>query len=64
MVGKCVHTSFWQRSGSVPNNNIFEIDSYEIDSAEFLTHAHRAKPEKADAPGQRLAGLMQQIQRR
>lgn len=36
MAGKGVHTSFWQRSGSVPNNNIFEIDSYEIDSTQFL----------------------------
>ncbi len=36
MAGKGVHTSFWQRSGSVPNNNIFEIDSYEIDSTQYL----------------------------
>lgn len=32
MEGHGVHTSFWQRGGSNPNNNIFEIDSYEIDS--------------------------------
>lgn len=37
MAGKGVHTSFWQRSGSVPNNNIFEIDSYEIDSTQYLS---------------------------
>lgn len=37
MAGKGVHTSFWQRSGSVPNNNIFEIDSYEIDSKQYLS---------------------------
>ena len=36
MAGKGVHTSFWQRGGSVPNNNIFEIDSYEIDSTQYL----------------------------
>ena len=36
MAGKGVHTSSWQRSGAVPNNNIFEIDSYEIDSTQFL----------------------------
>lgn len=36
MAGKGVHTSFWQRSGFVPNNNIFEIDSYEIDSTQYL----------------------------
>jgi len=36
MAGKGVHTSFWQRGGTVPNNNIFEIDSYEIDSTQFL----------------------------
>lgn len=32
MSGRGVHTSFWQRGSSTPNNNIFEIDSYEIDS--------------------------------
>ena len=32
MGGKGVHTSFWQAGGSISNNNIFEIDSYEIDS--------------------------------
>lgn len=32
MAGRGVHTSFWQRGSSTPNNNIFEIDSYEIDS--------------------------------
>lgn len=32
MEGRGVHTSFWQRGSSTPNNNIFEIDSYEIDS--------------------------------
>jgi hypothetical protein len=37
MAGKGVHTSFWQRSGFVPNNNIFEIDSYEIDSTQYLS---------------------------
>jgi len=25
-----VHSSFWQSEGVIPNNNIFEIDSYEI----------------------------------
>lgn len=29
MGGRGVHTSFWQRGSSTPNNNIFEIDSYE-----------------------------------
>lgn len=32
MAGRGVHTSFWQRGSSTPNNDIFEIDSYEIDS--------------------------------
>ena len=32
MAGRGVHTSFWQRGSNTPNNNIFEIDSYEIDS--------------------------------
>lgn len=32
MAGKGVHSAFWQAGGSVPNNNIFEIDGYEIDS--------------------------------
>jgi hypothetical protein len=30
--GHGVHTSFWQRGAKNPNNDIFEIDSYEIDS--------------------------------
>jgi hypothetical protein len=36
MAGKGVHTSFWQAGGAVPNNNIFEIDSYEIDAGTFM----------------------------
>lgn len=32
MAGHGVHSSFWQAGGAVPNNKIFEIDSYEIDS--------------------------------
>lgn len=32
MGGKGVHSAFWQAGGAVPNNNIFEIDGYEIDS--------------------------------
>ena len=36
MAGHGVHTSFWQRGGSNPNNNIFEIDSYEIDSKTWV----------------------------
>lgn len=32
MDGRGVHTSFWQRGSSTPNNDVFEIDSYEIDS--------------------------------
>lgn len=32
MAGKGVHSAFWQAGGAVPNNNIFEIDGYEIDS--------------------------------
>jgi hypothetical protein len=32
MAGTGVHTSFWQASSLRENNNIFEIDSYEIDS--------------------------------
>ena len=36
MEGHGVHTSFWQRGGNNPNNNIFEIDSYEIDSKTWV----------------------------
>lgn len=36
MAGRGVHTSFWQRGSSTPNNNIFEIDSYEIDSESYM----------------------------
>lgn len=36
MEGHGVHTSFWQRGSSTPNNNIFEIDSYEIDSKTWV----------------------------
>lgn len=32
MAGKGVHTSFWQHKSLRNNNNIFEIDGYEIDS--------------------------------
>ncbi len=32
MGGVGVHSAFWQAGGAVPNNSIFEIDSYEIDS--------------------------------
>ena len=32
MAGRGVHSSFWQAGGAQPNNDIFEIDSYEIDS--------------------------------
>jgi beta-glucanase (GH16 family) len=32
MAGRGVHTSFWQAGGAKPNNDIFEVDSYEIDS--------------------------------
>jgi hypothetical protein len=36
MAGHGVHTSFWQRSSLRHNNDIFEIDSYEIDSKQYL----------------------------
>ena len=36
MAGKGIHSSFWQAGGSVPNNRIFEIDSYEIDSKSLM----------------------------
>lgn len=36
MAGRGVHSAFWQRGGTVPNNTIFEIDSYEIDSAQWI----------------------------
>lgn len=32
MDGKGVHSAFWQRDSHSPNNCVFEIDSYEIDS--------------------------------
>lgn len=36
MAGHGVHTSFWQRGSLRNNNDIFEIDSYEIDSKQYL----------------------------
>jgi len=36
MAGHGVHTSFWQRGSLRNNNDIFEIDSYEIDSKMYL----------------------------
>ncbi|NQU43307.1 family 16 glycosylhydrolase [bacterium] len=36
MAGRGVHSSFWQAGGVQPNNGIFEIDSYEIDSKTFM----------------------------
>jgi Glycosyl hydrolases family 16. len=36
MAGHGVHSSFWQRGSLTPNNDIFEIDSYEIDSKTFV----------------------------
>jgi hypothetical protein len=36
MDGHGVHTSYWQRGSSTPNNNIFEIDAYEIDSKTWV----------------------------
>ena len=36
MSGRGVHTSFWQRGSQTPNNDIFEIDSYEIDSKTWV----------------------------
>ncbi len=32
MSGHGVHSAFWQAGGAVANNDVFEIDSYEIDS--------------------------------
>ena len=32
MASRGVHSSMWQAGGAVPNNSIFEIDGYEIDS--------------------------------
>lgn len=36
MAGHGVHTSFWQRGSRYAYNNIFEIDSYEVDSKTFV----------------------------
>lgn len=36
MAGVGVHSAFWQRGGANPNNNIFEIDAYEIDSKTYV----------------------------
>ncbi len=36
MEGRGVHSAFWQAGGAKPNNDIFEIDSYEIDSKQAL----------------------------
>ncbi len=39
MAGHGVHSSFWQSGGNRANNNIFEIDAYEIDSrSEMACH--------------------------
>lgn len=62
MAGRGVHTSFWQRGGKNPNNNIFEIDSYEIDSKTYVATnnlyfdlpinrvQHRPWPHRAQVP--------------
>lgn len=36
MEGRGTHTSFWQRGSLSPNNNVFEIDGYEIDSKTLM----------------------------
>jgi hypothetical protein len=36
MAGKGVHSAFWQAGGAIANNDVFEIDSYEIDSKENM----------------------------
>jgi hypothetical protein len=36
MEGHGVHTAFWQRDSYAPNNCVFEIDSYEIDSKTYV----------------------------
>jgi hypothetical protein len=36
MEGRGVHTAFWQRDSYAPNNCVFEIDSYEIDSKTYV----------------------------
>lgn len=62
MAGSGVHTSFWQRGGATPNNDVFEIDSYEIDSKYNIatnnlymvladkTHGGVAWPHRAQIP--------------
>lgn len=36
MAGRGVHSAFWQRGSLVPNNTVFEIDSYEVDSKSYM----------------------------
>jgi hypothetical protein len=36
LAGRGVHSSFWQRGSHTPNNNVFEIDSYEIDAGTWV----------------------------
>ncbi len=36
MAGRGVHSSFWQAGSRRPNNHIFEIDSYEVDSKSWM----------------------------
>ncbi len=36
MDGHGVHSSFWQRGGHNTNNNIFEIDAYEVDAGTWV----------------------------
>lgn len=34
--GHGIHSSFWQRGSITPNNDVFEIDSYEIDAGTWV----------------------------
>ncbi len=66
MAGKGVHSSFWQAGANRDdkpdnNNNIFEIDSYEIDSGHFVAannlYVHLAPPGMSELPWPYRNGL-------
>lgn len=54
MAGRGIHSAFWQAGGAKPNNRIFEIDSYEIDSKERVgcnnLYIHIAPKEFTEVP--------------
>jgi len=54
MAGRGVHSAYWQAGGAVPNNQIFEIDGYEIDSKSWVAcnnlYVHLAPKGMSETP--------------